>query len=468
MRHRLIASGALIAALMAATVTTTVGQTPRAVLSHRGAVYTLAFSPASTELASGVEDGTLLEWSVADETSVELISSPTDAVQSIAYSPSGNEIAVAESGGEFGFVSLPSAAFRGPYAATTDALAWTGFMSGGLTLMVVAHDGYMATLQVSDGALIRGFSHPTLLHAGAISPNGLIGASGGDDGIVRLWDLTTGAEVSPLPMDHGAVIWSLAFSPDGTMLASGGVDNVVRLWDPATGGTLGSYISHAGNIRSLAFSPDNATVASASDDGTVKLWDVASGIATTTLADHTGSVRAVAYSPDGSLLASGGEDSSVRIYDVGPAASITITAPAASEEFPAGTTSTPLTVTVSDHPAPGHWHWQLDTPFPATGTATGTPVTAGTLTDTITGLVGGTSYTVYVALVVDETHALVDSTTNPDSRANVAFSVADGGASTVTVTPQDRQGRESGTVTIPRRDRSDRSRRHCGCVGTHV
>ena len=84
MRHRLIASGALIAALMAATVTTTVGQTPRAVLSHRGAVYTLAFSPASTELASGVEDGTLLEWSVADETSVELISAPTDAVQSIA------------------------------------------------------------------------------------------------------------------------------------------------------------------------------------------------------------------------------------------------------------------------------------------------------------------------------------------------------------------------------------------------
>ncbi|MAF08842.1 hypothetical protein CMK11_00170 [Candidatus Poribacteria bacterium] len=66
---------------------------------------------------------------------------------------------------------------------------------------------------------------------------------------------------------------------------------------------------------------------------------------------------------------------------------VTIAAPTVDEVFPAGTTDTPLTVAITDHPAPGHWHWQHDSPFPDEGVAGGTHVDAGVLTDAITGLV---------------------------------------------------------------------------------
>jgi hypothetical protein len=128
---------------------------------------------------------------------------------------------------------------------------------------------------------------------------------------------------------------------------------------------------------------------------------------------------------------------------------ITITAPTAGQELPAGTTDTPITVAITDHLVPGHWHWRLDTPFADTGTAGGTAVPAGTLTGTITGLTDDTSYTVYVALVVDGTHALVDVTTNAASRASVAFSVAAGEAATDTVTVVDAQGSAGADVTVP-------------------
>ena len=46
---------------------------------------------------------------------------------------------------------------------------------------------------------------------------------------------------------------------------------------------------------------------------------------------------------------------------------VTITAPTADEVLQPGTTSTPLTVAITNHPAPGYWAWQLDGPFPDTG-----------------------------------------------------------------------------------------------------
>ncbi|MAF12776.1 hypothetical protein CMK11_20185 [Candidatus Poribacteria bacterium] len=136
---------------------------------------------------------------------------------------------------------------------------------------------------------------------------------------------------------------------------------------------------------------------------------------------------------------------------------ISLAAPLAGETLASGTTNTPLTVVLTDHPAPGHWHWQLDTPFPDTGVAGGTHVDPDVLTDTIPGLVDGAAHTVYVALVSDASHNLVDATDNIDvtdnidSRDNVAFSVATdgGGPPTDAVTIGDAQAAAGAEVTIP-------------------
>jgi WD40 repeat protein len=54
----------------------------------------------------------------------------------------------------------------------------------------------------------------------SFSPDGRFLASGGEDGVVRMWEVGSGREVRR--MEHGEWVKSVSFSPDGRFLASGG------------------------------------------------------------------------------------------------------------------------------------------------------------------------------------------------------------------------------------------------------
>jgi len=149
----------------------------------------------------------------------------------------------------------------------------------------------------------------------AFSPDGKLLATGDSDGIVRLWEASSGRELLTCK-EHTNVVESVAFSPSGKILASGSYDKTIRLWDVNTGECLQVLQAHTESVMSVTFSPSGNILASGSFDCTIRLWDIPTGKCLKILQGHTKVVLSVAFNPAGDMLATGSGNKTVRLWDV--------------------------------------------------------------------------------------------------------------------------------------------------------
>jgi WD40 repeat protein/DNA-binding SARP family transcriptional activator len=167
-----------------------------------------------------------------------------------------------------------------------------------------------ATLAVRDTAVLRADS----LNAwtAGYSSDGKRVVTGGEDGIVRVWDAATGRETARLDGGHGAVR-TAAFAP-GDRLSLGFEDGTLALTGASLGTSQEVLRAGAGAVRSVAFSGDGERLAAALDDGTVRVLAPDGSEPKRRLTGHRGAVLGVAISSDGNRVASAGVDGSVRLW----------------------------------------------------------------------------------------------------------------------------------------------------------
>lgn len=155
------------------------------------------------------------------------------------------------------------------------------------------------------------------------TPNSPVLVSAGWDSVVKVWN-TTNFRVKHDLKGHNGYLNTVTVSPDGSLCASGGKDGVVRLWDLSEGKDL--YLLDAGDIiHSLVFSPNRYWLVAATSSA-IKIWDLESKALVDEIrqptAENAGKHAQVPYavslawSADGSTLFAGFTDNVVRVYTV--------------------------------------------------------------------------------------------------------------------------------------------------------
>jgi serine/threonine protein kinase len=257
---------------------------------HTDAVWSVAFSPDSKQLASGGKDRQLRLWDLASRKQTDHTGQFVQYLESMVYSKDGKRLYIGD---------------------------------GSAVRIWNIKDRKMSVLDQAAAARNRNL---IWIHGIALSPDGKTLALGYTDHYyddtgrrVVLWDLPTAAIRTRLPVEGmlGGGVYGLAYSPDGERLAIAKGDKA-HIWrtKPNKEKEIAVYKGHNGRIRSLAYSPDGKLLATASFDKTARLWDGITGAEVIVLEGHTDRVHALAFSADGKTLATGSVDGTIRFWDV--------------------------------------------------------------------------------------------------------------------------------------------------------
>ena len=255
----------------------------------------------------------------------------TEAIQGVAFAPSGRQIATASADKTIGLWSsaLPRVFAARTYQNRTGPTGVTAISPDGKRLAVLGDKHAILVLDAQNGqtlAVLQG--HRSAIVSLTFSPDGAWLVSGGRDRVGMLWDVAGGRRLALLD-GHRGTVRTAAFAPNGKLLATGGADKRILIYDlPPTGSSVTELRErtvlegHRGAVSCLAFSHDSRLLASGSDMVTrkapaeVKLWELAAGKQIASWIDHTGDVAALAFHPTRPVLVSGGADPGFRVWDL--------------------------------------------------------------------------------------------------------------------------------------------------------
>src|SRR5579884_669333 len=228
----------------------------------------LAVSPDGALLAAGDPDAgaTVRVWKAETGELLHSFTKGEEVVHAVAFSSDGKTLAVGS--GKAG-IGIPRDKYYPIQLWDLSAGRHIGVLEGnkgGVGSLAFSPDGAMLLSCGAFHDVVRVWDPSKLAEvrsfkAGsrgiAMSPRGDLFATYTPDGPTRLWETSTAKCVREVGVAvHGT--WSATFSPDGKRLLTSGDEQSLRLWDVDTGKEVSPLAEngHRHIVRALAFSPD--------------------------------------------------------------------------------------------------------------------------------------------------------------------------------------------------------------------
>ena len=245
------------------------------ILRGQPGIISLAAS-AEGVIAAGGGQGNLALWDMDGGMLKREFSTGSMGVTALEFSPDGTKIAVGKADGELSVWGTRGDAIWTMEHAHAGIINSVAFNPDGKSLASVGWDGVARLWNVADGKLSSpftiGFGCGNVRVAFA-PPHGQILAVSSQFLGIRLWNLERPQET---PREIQAPTIAIVFSPDGALLFSGGNDGLIKIWDAVTLDQRCTLKGHKTAVVGLAMSGDGRTLVSCSWDKTLRFWRAAS------------------------------------------------------------------------------------------------------------------------------------------------------------------------------------------------
>jgi len=269
--------------------------TSRLIYEAKSPIKIIAWSPGSDALAALDRDGNLRSYQFDGKQIFERKVSPpelnlqpesgrTDSVSALLFRGDGKSIAVVEQDAVqiFSRDSSPAekVAFEKLGRGGQGSLFWWSEDGARMTSMRKRSklDSQLATWRLHAGKPTTITKFPDEVSAIDCSPDGRQVVMGFDAGywqLLRLDDL----EAAPVESDgaaHVALVRAAAFSHDSRHFATGGWDGVIKIWSK-DGTHEKSLFGNTLPLHFLTWSPDRKRITSVQRDNSTRLWSLESG-----------------------------------------------------------------------------------------------------------------------------------------------------------------------------------------------
>lgn len=296
---------------------TSTGQELRTWKYHTQPVSSISFSPDNKFVVSSSDDKQIAIWSVSADKPVQTINAHTDIVTDVSYSPDGKTIASSSFDKDIRLWNPADGKLVKTLSGHKTYVLGLSFSPDSKTLASIAFQERPSLWKIPDGTWLRQLSlFGQGLDVGVIRyhPHGRMVATGGKDGNVRLWNLSTDQLVS---QGYGAEIADISVHPTLPLVALARDNRLIDIYNLQTGKRVHTLTGHTSYVRTLFFSKDGKYLISGGYGGWLYWWNTSdwSTVRNTYASSPATAIRWLEPSWDGKTFASISDDRRVRIWD---------------------------------------------------------------------------------------------------------------------------------------------------------